>query len=210
MKLEEYPKLTVILRGYSYDESMTIISCLAEYENKVAVEVTTNNPDYLKIIEDARKKFDGQIHVGVGTVLELAQAKDAIKAGAEFMLGPCEFSRDILEFAKNQKVLTVPAAFSSTEVRRMKENGADIIKIFPAKTVTPDYFKQLQAPLGPLPLMAVGGVDVSNAREFLKGGASYLGIGSSMFAQEDVRNQNKIGLKASIERLLQIVEESKE
>lgn len=207
MRIEEYPQLTVILRGYSYNEAMTIISCLAEYSNKLAVEVTTNNPDYLKIIKDAREKFDGQIHIGVGTVLELEQAKAAVKAGAEFMLGPCEFSSDIIKFAKEHNVLTVPAAFTSTEVKRMKEKGADIIKIFPAKIVSPDYFKQIQAPLGQLPLMAVGGISANNAYEFLKGGASYLGIGSSMFTKEDVRNHNKKGLKESIEHLLQSVEE---
>lgn len=207
MKLSDYPKITVILRGYSYEEAMVVISCLAEYNNKLAVEVTTNNPDYLRIIKDAREQYDGLVPIGVGTVLELDQAKEAVEAGAEFMLGPCEFSQAILDFAKSHHVITVPAAFTSSEIKRMLDAGADIVKIFPAKTAGPDYFTHLQAPLGKLPLMAVGGVDAKNAREFIDAGASFVGIGSSMFNKEDIHSLNKDGLKKSIDDMLKIVEE---
>ncbi|MFQ7237013.1 MAG: 2-dehydro-3-deoxyphosphogluconate aldolase, partial [Enterococcus hulanensis] len=69
MKTEEYPKITVILRGYSYAEAMMIIEMLSSFDKQVGVEVTTNNPDYLKIISEGTKKFGDQISIGVGTVL---------------------------------------------------------------------------------------------------------------------------------------------
>ncbi|MET3559007.1 2-dehydro-3-deoxyphosphogluconate aldolase/(4S)-4-hydroxy-2-oxoglutarate aldolase [Streptococcus rupicaprae] len=207
MTITNYPKITVILRGYSYEEAMTVISCLAEFPHQLAVEVTTNNPDYLRIIKDAREQFDGLLPIGVGTILNLAQAKEAIAAGAQFMLGPCEFSPEIFSLAEKENVLTAPAALTSSEVKRMQEAGADIIKIFPASTVGPDHFKQLLAPLGPLPLMAVGGVHLENAQAFLEAGASYLGIGSSMFKMEDIKNRNKEGLQKTIETWLNTIKE---
>lgn len=37
----------------------------------------------------------------------------------------------------------------------MFKEGADIVKVFPAAVVTPRFFKDIQAPLGKLPLMGL-------------------------------------------------------
>ena len=73
------------------------------------------------------------------------------------------------------------------------------MKVFPAVTVGPSYFRQLAGPLGPLPLMAVGGVNAENAREFIKNGCPYLGIGSGMFRRGDVNRGDADRLRADVE-----------
>lgn len=204
MELEHFPKLTVIMRGYSYDEAMTVIKVLSNFKQKVGVEVTTNNPRYLDIIRDGNKQYGELVYIGVGTILTVKHAQEAIDAGAQFMLGPNKFSSEIFKIAKKHNVITVPSAMTPTEVSQLFAEGADIVKIFPAITVKPSFFNQIQGPFGKLMLMAVGGINDSNAAEFVESGASYLGIGSSMFNKEDIKNKNFENLANSVQTYLDI------
>ncbi len=193
------------MRGYTPEQALTIIKMLSGFNHKIGVEVTTNNPDYLKIIEEGTKKYGDTVDIGVGTVLDIGQARDAIIAGAQFMLGPTNFTPDIFELARRNNVITVPAAMSPTEILKMRSLGADIVKIFPAVTVQPKFFKQIQGPLGKMRLMAVGGVNIKNAKEFFDNGAGYLGIGSGMFNKTDVQGLNIEGLKKSVDNYVKII-----
>ena len=87
----------------------------------------------------------------------------------------------------------------------MFKNGADIVKIFPAAVVSPRFFKDIQAPLGKLPLMGVGGVSADNAKDFFDNQATYLGLGSGMFNEEDIKTLNVSNLAKSLQSLLEIV-----
>jgi len=205
MKIEDYPNITIIMRGYSYEQAMLIMKVLGYYEHKVGVEVTTNNPNYLKIIKEGNNRYGQQVDIGVGTVLNTNQAKDAIEAGAKFMLGPTQFTDDIFALAKKENVITVPGAMSPSEVYDQFERGADIVKIFPAITVGTSFFKQIQGPLGPRKLMAVGGVNLQNSKDFMDNGASYLGIGSNFFNEKDVQNLKEKALHHSVEEFLSII-----
>lgn len=204
MNIQTYPRLTVILRGYSYEEAMFVIRVLAQFDSKVAVEVTSNNPDYLKIIHDGNEKYGTQILIGAGTILNEKYAAEAIEQGAKFMLGPKMFDRNIFKLAKEKNVLTIPAAMTPSEVWQMLEEGADIIKIFPAATVGSNFFSQMQGPFGSLPLMAVGGIRLDNAKDFVLSGAKYLGIGASMFDKSDIKTQNEENIAAAVQMFINI------
>ncbi|MFC6179087.1 bifunctional 4-hydroxy-2-oxoglutarate aldolase/2-dehydro-3-deoxy-phosphogluconate aldolase [Weissella sagaensis] len=202
MNIENYPKLTVIMRGYSYEQAMLIIKLLSRYEGKVGVEVTTNNPDHLKVIADGNKQYGDSVNIGVGTVTTANQAQEAIAAGAKFMLGPQAFSEDIYRLAQQNDVITVPGAMTPTEIQTEVNKGADIVKVFPAITVGPVFFKQISGPMPGLRLMAVGGVDIKNSQSFMSAGAEYLGIGSSFFNKQDLENMDEQALDNSIQEFL--------
>ena len=105
--------------------------------------------------------------IGAGTVLTFSQADQAIAGGAKFLLGPKIFNTNF-SLAKERGVVTVPSAFTPSEIQVMFDEGADIVKVFPAVTVGPTYFKQLAGPFGIRPLMAVGGVTIDNIAAFKK------------------------------------------
>ena len=85
----------------------------------------------------------------------------------------------------------------------MFAQGADIVKVFPAAVVTPRFFKDIQAPLGKLPLMGVGGISKENAKNFFENGASYLGLGSGMFNKQDIEELNVKNLAQSMKECWQ-------
>ena len=195
------------MRGYTLEQSDAIIQAMEGLEDKFAVEMTMNTPNCIENIKQLSKKYGDRRIIGAGTVRTLKDAKEAIEAGAKFLLGPHQFTQDIFDYADKHKVMTVPSAMTPTEINQMLARGADIVKIFPAAVVTPRFFKDVQAPLGKLPLMAVGGISKTNAKQFLDNGASYLGMGSGLFDKSDIENCDINQLSNSLKTFLNTVEE---
>ena len=204
-EIKNYPRLTIILRGYSYEDALYLIKILADSKKNVGIEVTSNTDNYLKIIRDASKEFGEKIMIGAGTILNLDQAKDAITNGAKFILSPVTLSKEVIDYAKEKGVYTVPGAMTPSEIYKMVLYGADIIKVFPFSSLKSNYFNQVMGPLDKLNIMAVGGVKKENLKEFLTCGASYVGVGSSMFNKEDVKNRNTKELLKSVDKMLDII-----
>ena len=194
------PKVTVILRGYETKQVLTVVEQLVGTKVN-SIEVVSNSPHAMESIAAARKEFGAEVHVGAGTVKNAELARQAIAAGAEFMLSPIMFTQEIFDLAKEAGVITVPAAFSPTEIQKMIDMGADIVKVFPAGQLGPDYLKAVQAPLGKLPLMVVGGVNVANVQSYFDKGATYAGIGSGIFDPADIEACDAPKLAASIKKL---------
>lgn len=92
-----------------------------------------------------------------------------------------------------------------SEIYKMVLYGADIIKVFPFSSLKSNYVNQVMGPLDKLNIMAVGGVKKENLKEFLTCGASYVGVGSSMFNKEDVKNRNTEELLKSVDKMLDII-----
>lgn len=192
-----FPKVTVILRGYTYEQCRCVVEQLVGTKLN-AVEVAFNTPGAADIVERLNTEFGTEVNIGAGTITTEARALAAVKAGAHFMLSPINFSDRIFEIAKEAGVVTVPAAFSPTEIVEMFDKGADIVKVFPAGILGPKYFSDVQAPLDYMPLMAVGGVNGGNVQEFFDAGCSYAGIGSGIFDKRDIREMNSEALAQQI------------
>jgi len=139
----------------------------------------------LEGIRMLREKFGTHLHVGAGTVLTPRQVELAAEAGAEFIISP-NMNASVIARTGELGLLSMPGAFTPTEVEAAAEAGADIIKIFPAGTVGPAYFKALKAPLSHVRLAAVGGVSEDNICAFLNAGADAFGIGGFLVSRERV------------------------
>lgn len=196
--IENFSKITAILRGYDCNQVDAAIRVLLNSAVS-AVEITLNREDSKDVISRMVKKYGKEIAIGAGTVLSEEDLEAVVEAGADFVLSPNLFTKEMLRYCRQHKVISVPGAFSPTEVYQSLQAGADIVKIFPARTLGSSYFKNLQAPYGKLPLMAVGGIHAGNIREYFQAGASFVGIASGLFNKEDVLRKNMDGMKASLE-----------
>lgn len=196
---KEFPKVTVILRGYSYECVRCVVHAMVGTKLQ-AVEITMNTENALDTIRKIADEFDDQIYVGAGTVLTLQEAKDCIQAGAKFILSPIGLDKEVIDYCHQQNVMSVPSAFTPSEIVRMLNAGASIVKVFPAGRIEPKYFSDIQAPLGKLPLMVVGGINADNVNEYFDAGATFAGIGSGIFKKEDILNCDIVALKESIKR----------
>lgn len=201
MHAEDFPKITVILRGYTYSQVRTVVNSLLGTELN-SVEITMNSPDVFETIRKVSEEFGEKMLIGAGTVTSCEEAQAAIAAGARFLLSPITFSKEIIQLCKAKGVIAVPASLTPSEIKQSLNDGADIVKLFPAGIMGPAYIRDIQAPLGRLPLMVVGGVNKENIRSFFDAGATYAGIGSGIFNKEDILNENEEGLKKSVQAFL--------
>ncbi len=105
-------------------------------------------------LQKLSSEYGSDINIGAGTVLTLEDLQTAHKAGATFVLAPTLFSEEMFDYCKEQEILSVPGAFSPTEIAHAFALGADIVKVFPANEVSYGYAKKVCEPLGNVPLMA--------------------------------------------------------
>jgi 2-dehydro-3-deoxyphosphogluconate aldolase/(4S)-4-hydroxy-2-oxoglutarate aldolase len=152
----------------------------------LAVEITLTVPNALEAIREASRRFGPQGLIGAGTVLNGAAGRDAITAGAEFVVSPIT-KREIVEAAHAADKPVMLGAYTPTEAQTAHETGADFIKIFPADKLGPAYIKALRAPLPHLQIVPTGGVDLNTAADFLKAGCAALGVGGSLLTAEILR-----------------------
>jgi 2-dehydro-3-deoxyphosphogluconate aldolase/(4S)-4-hydroxy-2-oxoglutarate aldolase len=151
-----------------------------------AIEVTMSTPDAIAGIETLATKHGDSIILGVGTVLDAETARDAVAAGARFVVSPV-FIPAILEAAHAADCPCVPGAFTPTEILAAHNAGADVVKVFPSTALGPGYFRDILAPLPFLKLMPTGGVDASNVAQWLKAGAVCVGAGSALVPKDAAR-----------------------
>lgn len=155
----------------------------------VAIEITTTTPDALNAIRDARAALGDRAIVGVGTVLENITCRGALDAGAEFVVSPI-LRTSMVQTCHAAEVPVMLGSYTPTEAQLAYEAGSDFVKLFPADTLGPAFVKALRAPLPHLRLVPTGGVDLSNAADFLAAGCSALGVGGSLVSSEILKNQD--------------------
>ena len=170
-------RIVAILRGADPSHVLPIAEAL--YAGGVRLlEITLNSPGAFEAIEAAAAAFGDRMVIGAGTVLEAAEATGAIAAGAKFILSP-SLDPAVIRRTTDLGAVSIPGAFTPTEILEAWRKGAHLVKVFPA-SIGPAWFRDIRGPLPQIPLMATGGVSVSNIRDYDKAGAVAFGIGSSL------------------------------
>ncbi|HTY13977.1 MAG TPA: bifunctional 4-hydroxy-2-oxoglutarate aldolase/2-dehydro-3-deoxy-phosphogluconate aldolase [Candidatus Omnitrophota bacterium] len=144
------------------------------------IEITLNTPGALEQIALASKEFK----IGAGTVLNVKEAEAAAKAGASFIVSPIA-DPDTIKFCNKNELPVYPGALTPAEVYRAWELGATMVKVFPVKSVGgPAYIKELKGPFNGIKLLACGGVNKDNIKEYFAAGADAVAVGASIFSKE--------------------------
>lgn len=134
-------------------------------------------------IELISRAFAGRICVGAGTVMTEDQLIMARDAGAMYMVSP-NVNPAIIQKAKSLGMAAFPGAMTPTECAMAHDAGADAVKLFPATFLGVDYIKAIRAPLSHINFLAVGGVNVSNARAFIDAGCVGIGVGGNLVSRD--------------------------
>lgn len=181
-------RLVAIVRGITRDQAKTAGEGLIAGGVRL-MEVTLNTGGALHMIADWRSAYDGRACVGAGTVLNLAMAKEAVQAGAQFLISP-NVDQAVISFALEQDIAVWPGAMTPTEIVAAYEAGAGAVKLFPMGSLGIGYLKEIRAPLNHIPLMATGGVTIDNIADYFEAGACAVGIGSSLLPRAELESGN--------------------
>ena len=144
-----------------------------------ALEVTMTVPGAVDLIRGLAPTLPEGFLLGAGTVLNASIAHAVIGAGAQFVISPV-FRREVIAACHEHDVPAMPGCFTPTEILEAHDAGADIVKVFPATTLGPQYIKDVRVPLPQVKLMPTGGVSPENAGDWIRAGAVAVAAGSQV------------------------------
>ena len=188
-------KIIAIVRGANPEQAVKVAKAIYDGGIKL-IEVTFNqkNPnsfcDTVSAISAIKKNIPEMV-VGAGTVLSKEQVDLAISGGAEYIVSP-DTDVEVIKYSVEKGLVSLPGAYTASEAKTAYNAGADFVKLFPCTDVA--YLKALKAPLSHIRFLAVGGVNVDNAKAFINAGAVGIGVGSSLVNKQLLEREDWNGL----------------
>jgi 2-dehydro-3-deoxyphosphogluconate aldolase/(4S)-4-hydroxy-2-oxoglutarate aldolase len=166
-------------------------------------------PGALGAIEKVAASYGSEALVGAGTVLDAETARACILAGAQFIVSP-SLDLETIACCRRYGIAVLPGALTPTEVVQAWAAGADFVKVFPAGALGgASYIKALKAPLPQIELVPTGGVSLKTAADFIKAGASALGVGADLVDIKALRDGKDSVITDRARQFVDIVREAR-
>lgn len=181
-------KIIAIVRGVYGEDCLNLAKALYEGGIKL-LEVTfdQSKPEALNKTSDTVKllvdELGDKMAFGAGTVTSIEMVELAKNAGAQFIVSP-NTNEKVIRATVEADMVSMPGAMTATEVLNAHEYGADFVKLFPVGNLGTSYVKALCAPINHVRMLAVGGVNEKNTKDFLDAGAVGVGVGGNLVNKE--------------------------
>lgn len=196
-----------IVRVQQVEDLLSIV-CALQDGGLECIEITMTTPGALRAIEEAVVRLQGVL-IGAGTVLDAHTARQAILAGAEFLVTPT-VKLDVIKVAHRYGKLIISGAMTPTEILTAWEAGADMVKVFPAAVLGPSFLKAVLAPLPQIPLVPTGGVTADTAGDYVQAGAVMVCAGGWLVDKKAVSEGRYQLLTERARQLVSAVRKAKE
>ena len=195
-------KISAIVR--TDDQSVAEQAMAAAVEGGFRViEFTLNTPGALELITQFRS-MDESLLIGAGTVMTPQAAKEAVNAGAQFIVSPvCDPA--VIREAGEMGVVSIPGTQTPTEMQNAHEAGADFVKLFPAPTNVAEYIRYILGPQPHLKIFPTSGVNLDNMLEVLEAGAAGVGFVGPLFDLQSMRNRNFDDIRERAEKIVALL-----
>ena len=176
--MEKFVPVVVIKELSETDKILTAL----KHNNINCAEITFRTACAAEAIAYAVKNYP-DMEIGAGTVINAQQCRQALEAGATFIVSP-GLSPAVAEVCKEKNIPYYPGCVTPTEIMAALELGITTVKFFPANVYGGlKALKALSAPFPQVKFIPTGGVDRSNIDEFLAFD-KIAAIGGSFFVKE--------------------------
>lgn len=200
--------LVPVVRAASADEAMQVIEAIKAGGVNV-LEITMTVPGAVRVIEKVADKYGSEVLVGAGTVLDPETARACLLAGARFIVSPA-LNLDTIALCHRYSAPICPGVLTPTEVITAWSAGVDFVKVFPCGSVGgASYVKNLKGPFPQVKIIPTGGVSLTTAADFIKAGASALGVGTDLVDVKAIREGNAQIVTERAKQFIDIVREAR-
>lgn len=184
-------KVVAIVRGYTEQECLDLATALhAGGVNLLEVTFDQKSEDErqrtVRTIKLLNEELGSQMCFGAGTVTTVEMVRMAHSAGAKFIISP-DMDPEVIKETVALGMVSIPGALTPTEIKQAHAYGADFVKVFPVSNMGASYIKNITAPLSHIRMLAVGGVDGSNIRDYFAAGAVGAGVASCLFKKDWIK-----------------------
>ncbi|MGP3534397.1 bifunctional 4-hydroxy-2-oxoglutarate aldolase/2-dehydro-3-deoxy-phosphogluconate aldolase [Microbacterium sp. RD1] len=144
------------------------------------VEVPIQAPEFVASLEAvtsaARERGKA---VGAGTVIAAEQLDVLERLGIDFAVAP-GLDPEIVALAAERDIAYLPGVATPSDIQLALSLGLTWLKAFPASVLGPGWLRAMAGPFPTARFVATGGIDASNAAEFLRAGARVVAVGSAL------------------------------
>ena len=172
------------------------------------IEVTMTTPGVLEAIEAISTEFKDRLWVAAGTVLDPASAREVILHGGTCIVNPCVIP-DVIDLANRYRIPVYSGAFTATECFAAMRAGATMVKVFPGQLGGAKYMTNLKMVFPQLDLIPSGGINLSNAADFIRHGACAVSGARVFMDMERIRNEGVGWITKQVAKFIEIIREAK-
>ena len=173
------------------------------------IEITMTVRGAIEVIRELTQKYQDEIIMGAGTILDPETGRAALLAGAQFIVSPT-LNLDLIQLAHRYSAVVIPGTMTPTEILTAWNAGADMVKVFPAAQLGgPEYLKAIRGPLPQVLLVPTGGVNLQNAAAFIKAGATALGVGGELVDKKAIKEKKFNIITENTRAFLKIIQEAR-
>lgn len=206
-KIQEIGIIPVV-RAANVDEARRAVDAICAGGIPI-IEITLTVPNAPVMIRELVREFGNSVLTGAGTVTTVQQAQICMDAGAQFVVSP-GLSVAVVHAATERSILAMPGALTPTEVMAALEAGAKVIKVFPCGSAGgPKHIKALKAPFPNTLLVPTGGVNLTNAGDYLAAGAFALGVGTDLVDLQALKTNESFRIVEMAKAFLAAVEQAR-
>jgi len=178
------------------------------------VEITMRTERAMGAIRVVSKELPEML-VGAGTVFSVPVAKEALSAGARFIVSP-HLDEEIVTYCARKNIVSIPGVFTPSEVQRAIKAATTgrrqrsikdlplVIKVFPASTGGPGHITAMKAVFPDVKFLPLGGVNAGNLAEYIKAGAWAVG-GTWICKRDLIEASNFAKISDLVREALQII-----
>ncbi|OIR00128.1 KHG/KDPG aldolase [mine drainage metagenome] len=195
---------------FNADEAVSIEVLGAIYRAGVkAVEYTNRGEAALKnfklMVEIRNIEMPGLL-LGVGTIKNLQQAEDYIKAGADFLVSP-GFVKEVADYAVSKDIFYAPGCMTPSEIIAAENAGIKFIKLFPGNMLGPEFLSSIKDIFPKLLFMPTGGVDTTkeNIEGWFKAGVCAVGMGSKLISKKLMEAKDYATIENETKKVLELI-----
>ncbi len=199
---------------FNADETISIGVLRAVYKAGVkAIEYTNRGESALnnfKSLVDVRDTEMPGLLMGVGTIKNLRQAEDYVKAGADFLVSP-GFVKEVADYAVSKDIFYAPGCMTPSDIIAAENSGIKFIKLFPGNILGPEFVSSIKDIFPKLLFMPTGGVDTTkeNIEGWFKAGVCAVGMGSKLISKKLMETKDYVTIEAETKKVLELIQSIK-
>lgn len=197
------PDATISSDALSAIQNSGIIACLRAESAELALEaaraafnggitvleIVMSTPGVFEVLQELVHDYPKRT-IGVGTVLNPADAKDAVNYGAKFLMSPV-MVKGILDNVSCCQALYIPGAMTPTEILTAFSCGAQMIKVYPVSALGGiRYMAALKKPFPQVPMIASQGITTDIFEEYIAHGATAVVLSDAIFSKKAMGEKN--------------------
>lgn len=196
---------------FNADETVSLDVLSAIYKAGVKAVEYTNRGDaalknFAKMVEIRNASMPGLL-LGVGTIKNLQQAEDYLKAGADFLVSP-GFVKEVADYAVSKDIFYAPGCMTPSEIIAAENAGIKFIKLFPGNMLGPEFLSGIKDIFPKLLFMPTGGVDTTreNIEGWFKAGVCAVGMGSKLISKKLMEARDYATIGSETVKVLELIQ----